>query len=286
MKRFPDGMLNVRTMDRNEVQLAIDWAAAEGWNPGIHDAECFYFADPHGFFLADYEGQPVGCVSAVRYDNTFAFVGLYLVKPEFRGQGIGSALADRVFKYLEGVESIGNDAVIEQQDNYTRYGFGMAHRNVRYRGTSINCEPDSTGIVELGEFSFYELLRYDRTMFPTPRTQFLRCWISQPGGAALGFTRGQGLLGYGVMRKCRQGYKIGPLFADNEEVAEALFNALTARAGKEEFYLDIPEPNPGAMALVKRHNLEPVFETGRMFIGKPPVIPMSKLFGISTFELG
>jgi|GEM_PF-6880843 len=90
MKRFPDGMLNVRTMDRNEVQLAIDWAAAEGWNPGIHDAECFYFADPHGFFLADYEGQPVGCVSAVRYDNTFAFVGLYLVKPEFRGQGIGS----------------------------------------------------------------------------------------------------------------------------------------------------------------------------------------------------
>jgi len=88
------------------------------------------------------------------------------------------------------------------------------------------------------------------------------------------------------MRKCRQGYKIGPLFADNEEVAEALFNALTARAGKEEFYLDIPEPNPGAMALVKRHNLEPVFETGRMFIGKPPVIPMSKLFGISTFELG
>jgi hypothetical protein len=58
---------------------------------------------------------------------------------------------------------------------------------------------------------------------------------------------------------------------NNEEVAEALFIALTAGSGKRSFYLDIPEPNPGAMALVKRQNLEPVFETGRMFIGKPPV---------------
>ncbi len=36
----------VRRMTRSEVDLALDWAAAEGWNPGVHDAESFYAADP------------------------------------------------------------------------------------------------------------------------------------------------------------------------------------------------------------------------------------------------
>ena len=38
--------LIVRTMSRDEIDLAVDWAAAEGWNPGLQDADCFYTADP------------------------------------------------------------------------------------------------------------------------------------------------------------------------------------------------------------------------------------------------
>lgn len=36
------GTLNIRNMTRNEVDLAIEWAAKEGWNPGIHDADCLW----------------------------------------------------------------------------------------------------------------------------------------------------------------------------------------------------------------------------------------------------
>ena len=35
----------VRTMQREDVAFAIDLAAREGWNPGLHDAECFFAAD-------------------------------------------------------------------------------------------------------------------------------------------------------------------------------------------------------------------------------------------------
>jgi len=35
-------------MSRQELDLAVDWAAAEGWNPGLHDANCFYAIDPTG----------------------------------------------------------------------------------------------------------------------------------------------------------------------------------------------------------------------------------------------
>ncbi|MBN1662916.1 MAG: GNAT family N-acetyltransferase [Deltaproteobacteria bacterium] len=86
----------VRNMTREECDLAVEWAAQEGWNPGIYDAECFYAADPSGFFLAELNGKPAGCLSAVAYDYAFGFAGFYIMKPEFRGQGIGGQLTERV----------------------------------------------------------------------------------------------------------------------------------------------------------------------------------------------
>lgn len=41
----------VRRMRREDVDLAIEWAAAEGWNPGLNDAESFFDTDPQGFFI-------------------------------------------------------------------------------------------------------------------------------------------------------------------------------------------------------------------------------------------
>ncbi|WP_256713029.1 hypothetical protein [Methanoculleus chikugoensis] len=38
----------MRTMDRREVEIAVDRAGQEGWNPGVHDAEAFYAVDPGG----------------------------------------------------------------------------------------------------------------------------------------------------------------------------------------------------------------------------------------------
>jgi hypothetical protein len=33
-------------MTQPELRIAVDWAADEGWNPGLNDAACFYAADP------------------------------------------------------------------------------------------------------------------------------------------------------------------------------------------------------------------------------------------------
>ena len=35
--------LRIRTMRPEEIAIAVDWAAAEGWNPGLADADCFHF---------------------------------------------------------------------------------------------------------------------------------------------------------------------------------------------------------------------------------------------------
>jgi len=62
-------------MAKDELSIAIDWAASEGWNPGLHDAESFYETDPNGFFIGEIKRKPISTLSAVKYGKTFGFMG-------------------------------------------------------------------------------------------------------------------------------------------------------------------------------------------------------------------
>lgn len=107
-----------------------------------------------------------------------------------------------------------------------------------------------------------------------------------PGSIGLASMHGGSLAGYGLARPCRTGFKIGPLFADDEATAERLMNELVAAIGNQPFFLDIPERNAAARRLVERFGMSPVFETARMYTGEPPPEPMERIFGVTTFELG
>ncbi|MDM0022149.1 GNAT family N-acetyltransferase [Variovorax saccharolyticus] len=116
---------SIRTMSRDEVAMTIEWAADEGWNPGLHDAACFHAADPDGFLVAECDGKAVGCISAVSYAGRFGFIGLYIVRPGWRGRGIGLRLWTAGMQRLSG-QVVGLDGVPAQQDNYRKSGFVLA----------------------------------------------------------------------------------------------------------------------------------------------------------------
>src|SRR5450631_1439153 len=81
--------LSIRVMDRREIAPASDWAAAEGWNPGLDDAGCFATVDPGGFFIGELDGVAASTISVVNYDDRFAFLGFYIARPDLRGRGYG-----------------------------------------------------------------------------------------------------------------------------------------------------------------------------------------------------
>ena len=275
--------LAIRRMTETDLAVALDWAAAEGWNPGLNDAARFHLADPEGFFIGEANGEPIGAISAVRYDERFGFLGLYLVRPEFRGRGFGLKLWQAAMRHLA-ERNVGLDGVVAQQENYKKSGFKLAFRNIRYRGEGGGA--DAGGATDLASLPFDEVLRYDSAMFPAPRANFLRAWIGQPQATALGVVDQGKLRGYGVLRPCRSGCKIGPLFADDARIAERLFLALRARAAGQPIVLDVPEVNPAAVALAERYRMGPVFETARMYTKNSPQAPMERCFGVTTFELG
>ena len=172
----------IRSMRGEEVEtLAIELAAREGWNPGLHDAANFFAADLGGFLIAEVRGQPVGCISAVSYAGHFGFIGLYIVVPAWRGHGIGRRLWDAGMVRLAG-HTVGLDGVPAQQAYYQRNGFELAWQNARFAGVAqhgAGAEP--TAIVPLGSVDFTLLCGDDRRVFPAPREAFLRQWIGQPG---------------------------------------------------------------------------------------------------------
>ncbi len=276
--------LTIRKTRREEVEFAVEMAAAEGWNPGIHDGELFYEADPEGFFIAELAGKFVGCASAVAYDGSFGFLGLYVVKPEFRKTGIGMKLTEKCLEHL-GERNIGLDGVVENEKKYQKaMKFKSCYSNLRFEGIGGGKVPD--GLVNISAVPFESLLEYDRRMFPAPRPRFLEKWIKQPDSYAFARLEAEKLKGYGVIRKCRKGYKIGPLFADDQNTAEEIFQALKASVPGETIYFDVPEPNKKAMEIAEKYKMTVMFKTVRMYSQKEPDIRLDGVYGVTSFELG
>lgn len=288
------GPLEIRNASAADFAVAVDWAAAEGWNPGLDDLAVFHATDPGGYFMGYLGGEPVSSISVVRYGRDFGFLGFYIVHPDHRGGGAGIATWKHGMATLEG-RTVGLDGVVAQQDNYRKSGFVLAGRNIRHSGVpALGDTPLPEGsrqpeIRAVTEEDILEVIAYDRDFFAAPRAIFTRPWVlPEPGvrrTARLAVKDGS-LTGYGVIRACRTGAKIGPLFAEDEATATALFLALCATVPGEEVALDTPEDNKAAVALAERFGLAPVFETARMYRGLAPELPLARTYGITTFELG
>ncbi|RED52523.1 GNAT family N-acetyltransferase [Aestuariispira insulae] len=269
---------------REEVDRMVEWAAREGWNPGLADADAFFAADDQGFLAGRLDGRMIASISAVRYGDRFGFIGFYIVDPDFRGFGYGYRLWQAAIDYL-GDRVIGLDGVVDQQDNYAQSGFRLEQNNIRFGGEVTVSAPTEADILPL-DYADPAITAYDSAFFAGPRAAFLAAWIKHPKVTAHALKDGDRLLGFGAIRPCREGFKIGPLFAENSAAADQLFRSLCALHPGEQVYLDVPQPNGAAMALAQRYGLEPCFETARMYKGGMPDLPWDHTFGITSFELG
>ncbi len=271
-------------MSRAELEMVLDWAAAEGWNPGRSDAACFHAADPDGFLLAEDAGRPLAAIAAVRSGEGQGFIGLYIAVPEARGQGHGMAVWRAGMARLEG-RCVGLDGVVAQQANYRKSGFAFAWNNARY-ATDVPRLPAAEHRTEPARFDG-ALLAFDAAHCGAERPAFLRAWLDAPGHLALVTRDAAGAIsGFGALRPCREGSKIGPLFARGPEEARSLLAALAARRPVGPLVLDVPEDHAAAVALAREAGMGKVFETARMYTAPPPPLRRAGIFGVTSFELG
>jgi hypothetical protein len=282
------GAITIRRLEESRLDTMLDWAADEGWNPGLDDAHAFHAADPDGFRGLFVDDELVVTISAVRYDSQYAFVGFYICRAEHRGEGLGLQLFQTTLDTTTAT-TIGLDGVTEQEPNYARSGFVAAHRSVRFGGRPNVASAFDSRVRTLGAPDVAKVDAYERgaRVFPADRRTFLERWLGSPRSIAMATERDGAIDGYGVIRQCRSGYKIGPLFCDGRASAAMLVGALVSAVGTEdEVFLDVPYPNSDAVRFARDIGLEPTFETVRMYRGPDPEIALGNVFGITTFELG
>jgi hypothetical protein len=270
--------MTVQRMSGRDLAQVMDWAAAEGWNPGVEDAAAFHAADPEGFFVKIVDGQPVAAISVVNHDADFAFLGLYLCLPEHRGRGFGLDVWRAGMAHAGG-RCVGLDGVPDQQANYERSGFVRAGRTVRYQGARLG----PAG--RMWPVRAETVLQADLRASGVARAQFASAWFADTDSR-----RSLALDGYAqafaTFRTCRQGVKIGPLQAETLEQAEALLGAVPTEFGDGPVFIDVPDTAPQLAKLLSTHGFEPVFETARMYCGTPPRADPPPFYAVATLELG
>ena len=267
----------------HEMDFLLTLAKAEAWNPGLSDALPFHSTDPNGFFIGKLDGKMIGCISAVAYNEDYGFMGLYIMLPEYRGLGYGLKLWQHAVNYL-GKRNIGLDGVVAQQNNYRKSGFELYYNNIRFSGKGKG--KFSEELQNINDIPFQTLIDFDTPIFGIDRTRFLQPWIKMPNAFGLAKSINGKLTGYGLIRQCQNGYKIGPLFAQNSLIAEEIFLSLMAKSDRAEIFLDVVQKNDEAVKLAQKYHFQKVFETARMYKGVPPKQQLSQIFGITTFELG
>lgn len=269
-----------------DVRTLVDWGAAEGWNPGDHDAEAFVAADPTAF-LGIRDGQDWWAgVSAVRYSD-YGFLGLFIVRPALRGQGLGHAVWAAALDRLADLP-VGLDGVVSMQDSYRRSGFVLDHRTLRFHGSLADLRPADLPAVRLSLADLDEVAALDHRVFGAQRRDFLSAWLAYPGAVTCGVRDGDGrLTGYGTVRPARTGGRIGPVFAESADAAHGVLAGIRAAVSPGTLVsIDVPATNTAALRLVEGCGLQVSFETARMYRGGRPGVVTRQVFGVTTLELG
>ena len=270
-----------RAMDIDDLRLALDWAAGEGWNPGLDDAAAFHATDPDGFFVAEQDDQPVAAISVVNHGAEIAFLGLYLCLPAYRGRGIGYGLWQHALAHA-GDRVVGLDGVPDQQDNYRKSGFVPTGQTYRFLGQLRGRASDQLRPATPADIPALTALDAAANGYAKPA--FLRHWLTDtPTRRSL--VLGGGPRGFATIRACRGGHKIGPVIAETLEDAETLIRALIALADAQEVMVDVPDDCATLMAFCEGQDMTVSFNTARMYRGTPPK-PGALLRSIATMELG
>ncbi|MEM6891439.1 MAG: GNAT family N-acetyltransferase [Pseudomonadota bacterium] len=275
-------MSGYRTATLSELSVVLGWAADEGWNPGLDDADAFYAADPQGFFVKTDREKPVGAISVVNHTVGFAFLGLYIVAPQWRGQGVGFGLWQHAISHA-GERTIGLDGVPAQQANYEASGFVRASSNIRYTGRIEGWSDEDTRDAQTVDIA--TLVDVEAAQSGAHKAGYLTAWFQNtPNRRTLILENAGAVAGFCTVRKCFNGAKVGPLWTRTAAQAERLMRHAATVFGPV-VSIDVSADSQGLTQLCKDLGLTPGFDTARMYRG-PFDPPQTDFFAVTSLELG
>lgn len=287
--------LQIRPLERDDITAVTDWARREGFTPGAGDVAIYRHTDRQGIWMGWLGSERVGCITGVRYTADYGFLGLYLVRPEWRGRGYGLQLWRHAMEHLADLPCIGLEAAIDRVDDYARWGFVPATPTTRWQIISDGemgspLETEGWQLLSGDAIPERAVQCFDAQREPSPRPHFLSQWLHHPAGDVLALVDAEGVChGFGRIRPCLllhgEGWRIGPLMAETVQAASQLLQGLLHRhAGV--VLIDAPGGNAMAAPLLKSLQFRAIGTTVRMYRGALPSVSLRDVYGLACLELG
>ena len=263
----------VRCFRPEDIAFADQVRRLAGWNQTEHDWRGYLEFEPHGCFIAEVGGFPVGTATTIRYGDCFGWIGMVLVHPERRRLGVGSQLLRRAIAYLQttGVSSIKLDATPTGKKVYVPMGFVDEYEISRYEGVAPAVAPEAATAVTL--FSPGDLdavSRFDAPVFGADRTRVLSALRGRNHAWCFIVRDRSGVTGYLIAREGAAAIQVGPWVARNLVSATSLLRAFFGRVGGRRIFVDVPAPNETGNELMRQYGFTVQRTLMRMYLGKNP----------------
>lgn len=280
--------LSIRIADPNDINFWMSLIEVVGWDNTKADIKRSLILEPEGCFIAKINSQDVGIVNSFLYGK-IGWIGNLVVKPEFRGNGIGEELMKYAINRLKckGAESIRLDSVEKAISLYKRLGFQHEWRSLRYICKSENRNTENVSLIKPSELN--EIFRIDKKYCGYDRQKFLKTIRKEFPQLCYKFSIKGKISGYIMARFLNNSFKIGPWVCNPKTPiqAEQLLFAVMKQAERYELKVGIPEPNKNAIGIVEKNNFIQLPSSYRMCLGDYKSLgKIEGIFGIGSPDKG
>ena len=86
--------MTIRPMTAADIPAGMRLRELAGWNQTEQDWQRFLKLAPSGCFVACVDGRVRGTVTTLDFEKRLGWVGMVLVDPEYRRQGMGTGLLE------------------------------------------------------------------------------------------------------------------------------------------------------------------------------------------------
>jgi ribosomal protein S18 acetylase RimI-like enzyme len=276
-------------MQVEDLDFCASLAQSVGWvSQDKVVFEIFREKDPHGCFLAELAGEPVGMIIATGYGKP-AYLGTLIVKETCRGEGIGRELLLHAIQYLQtkGAESIYLDAAPKAIPLYQRNGFHPISPTLRFDGA---CTPrPHPQVRSMFTDDLVEVFLIDKIAFGADRSYFLEKRLQHWPKACVVLLKEDKIAGFITGRNFSGGVAVGPwIVTDDVESPLSMLEAMAMSSGENVLHMSVLESNAAAVKLLRDLGFKERDDTHlRMVYGKPGTLGQSiKCFAVGALSKG
>lgn len=261
-----------------------------GWDP-MHKCQLLAEAtDMDGCFFGKLDGKIVSSITAMKYGK-YGFIGVYWVKAEHRGKGLGLQIFRRGMDYFKECQIVGLDAVPEQVKNYERSGFRAHCNSIKAvaKKPEFEVEVKSLIVTDRKEIDAKEIGAFDRLHFPHDRTAFLAKAIELGTPIVNRDKETKRVKGYGIVNKMEFGVSLAPLVAESSEAAEEIIQSMFGAVKAGSYVMFYQDEHKEIADVCKKWFPEEMFVCKRMYWKASEEVEdfcRKNVYGLSSLERG